>query len=73
MSNYNADNMAGFLGSEATNKDAERFGAYLTSQGWTLEIPAGSETYRAYAADADGEWREMDESEWQDALSVVFP
>lgn len=72
MSNYTTDNMGRFLGSEATNEDAERFGAYLTSQGWTLEIPDGENEYHA-SIEEDGEWREMDESEWQDALSVVFP
>ena len=72
MSNYNVDNMAGFLGSDCTQQDAERFGEYLVAQGWTLEMPVGSETYSAYTIDDDGEYREMDENEWQAALGEVF-
>lgn len=72
MSNYNADNMGRFLGSDSNNAEAEKLAAYLIENGWTLEIPDGENEYHA-SIEEDGEWREMDESEWQDALSVVFP
>ena len=63
---YTADNMSRLLGNEATNEDAERFSAYLISQGWEL------------LENSDGQmeaWRDgqaMTEQEWQDALSDCF-
>lgn len=71
MSNFNVDNMAGFLGSDCTDADAEAFGAYLENNGWTLEIPSGEEGYSAFRQEAGG-WREMNYDEWQDALQTVF-
>lgn len=85
MNNYNADNMTQLLGSESTNEDAERLGRCLEAQGWTLYMGADApvsewtesdslscDQYRAFRQE-NGEWREITESEWQDALSVVFP
>ena len=71
MSNYTADNMARFLGSDCGDTDAEQFARYLINHGWTLEIPAGENEYHAYTEDG-GEWREMDEQEWQEALAECF-
>ena len=72
MSNdYTTDNMGRFLGSDNNNDDAEQMGQHLTDNGWTLEIPEGENQYRAYIEE-DGEWREMSESEWQNALSECF-
>lgn len=82
--NYNVDNMAGFLGSDCTNDDAEKFGAHLEDKGWTLfmgtDAPISdwsesdglcADQYRAFKQ-VDGEWREMDDQEWQNALSECF-
>ena len=71
MSNFNVDNMAGFLGSDCADADADAFGTYLEDNGWILDIPCGEESYRAFRQ-GEGGWREMDENEWQDALQTVF-
>ena len=71
MSSYNADNMERFLGSQSNDADATVLGEYLESAGWTLEIPEGENQYRAYIEEG-GEWREMDDQEWQSALAVCF-
>ena len=62
---FTTDNMARFLGSEATDEDAYRMGSYLEEQGWELITIDGE--YHAYK---DG--REMTEIEWHDALKNVF-
>lgn len=87
MSSYNTDNMAGFLGSDCTDEDAEQFASYLENNGWTLflghEAPEtdhdnyevlglGANSYRAFRQVGDGEWQEMDENEWQEALAECF-
>ena len=71
MSNFNVDNMAGFLGSDCADADAEAFGAYLEDNGWILEIPSGEESYSAFKMEGE-ELREMTYDEWQDALQTVF-
>lgn len=71
MSNYTTDNMGRFLGSDSNNADAERLAAYLIGNGWTLEIPDGENEYHA-SIEENGEWREMDDQEWQNALSECF-
>lgn len=71
MSNYTTDNMGRFLGSDSNNADAERLAAYLIGNGWTLEIPDGENEYHA-SIEENGEWREMDDQEWQAALAACF-
>lgn len=84
MSNYNVDNMSSFLGSDCTDDDASLFGAHLEEKGWTLfmgtdaPIDTWSESdglagdqYRAFKQE-NGEWREMDDQEWQTALAECF-
>lgn len=66
---YNADNMHHFLGSEATEADAQRFAEYLLSHGWEL-IEDSDGQYVAYHEGEDGE--EMTEIEWQEALMECF-
>lgn len=82
--NYDADNMSSFLGSDSNDDDACLFGSHLEENGWTLfmgtdaPIDTWSESdslagdqYRAFKQE-DGEWREMSESEWQEALAECF-
>lgn len=64
---YNADNMAHFLGSEATNESAKIFAEYLLSHGWEL-VESSEGQYVAYHEDGE----EMSEAEWQDALMECF-
>ena len=71
MSNFNVDNMAGFLGSDCTDADAEAFGAYLEDNGWILDIPCGEESYHAIKMEGE-EPCEMTYDEWQEALAAVF-
>ena len=65
MATYTADNMLRFLGSEATDEDAQRMGEYLESQGWELSIEDGE-----YHAFKNGQ--PMTEQECHDALKDVF-
>ena len=71
MSNYNTDNMVRFLGSESNDTEASKLATHLINHGWTLEIPEGEKEYHAYVEEC-GEWREMSESEWQEALAECF-
>ena len=71
MSNYTTDNMSRFLGSDSNNAEAEKLATYLIGNGWTLEIPDGENEYHA-SIEENGEWREMSESEWQEALVECF-
>lgn len=71
MSSYTTDNMSRFLGSDSNNAEAEKLAAYLIGNGWTLEIPDGENEYHA-SIEENGEWREMDDQEWQAALAECF-
>ena len=71
MSNYTTDNMSRFLGSDSNNAEAEKLATYLIGNGWTLEIPDGENEYHA-SIEEDGEWREMNDQEWQNALAACF-
>ena len=62
---YNADNMAGFLGSDVNDREAEDFALFLESRGWELIFDEGERIYRAYRDDA-----EMTEEEWQAELNA---
>ena len=66
---YNADNMHKFLGSEATDAQAQQFAEYLLSHGWEL-VENSDGQYVAYHEGEDGE--AMTEQEWQDALQACF-
>lgn len=66
---YNADNMHSFLGSEASDEQAQIFADYLLSHGWEL-VEGSDGQYVAYHEGEDGE--EMTEIEWQEALLECF-
>lgn len=71
MSNYTAENMGRFLGNESNDSEAEKLAAHLTANGWSLQILEGENEYRAFVEE-DGEWREITEGEWQEALATCF-
>lgn len=62
---YNADNMAGFLGSDVNDREAEDFATFLESRGWELIFDESERIYRAYRDDV-----EMTEEEWQNELNA---
>lgn len=62
---YTAENMIDLLGAEATDDDAEKFAAFLLSEGWSLDEVDGQ-----IRASKDDEL--MTESEWSRALEECF-
>ena len=65
MATFTVDNMLRFLGSEATEEDAQLMGEYLENQGWELYLEDGE--YHAYKGE-----HAMTEQEWHAALRNVF-
>lgn len=62
---FTADNMSRFLGQDASDQDATRFGEYLESRGWELLEEEGQ--MFAYKGG-----RPMQEWEWHEALADCF-
>lgn len=63
---YDAHNMYGFLGDQASDDDAQKFASFLNSQGWELII--GSDGLFSAYRDSEA----MEEHEWQEALRACF-
>lgn len=64
---YTAETMTHFLGSEATDADAETFARYLIEHGWILEKRDDGE-YEAHSKAGEV----MTEEEWLEALKNCF-
>lgn len=64
---YNADNLAHFLGSDATDEQAQQFATYICKHGWEL-VETVNGLYTAY----NDNGQEMTEMEWQDTLQKCF-
>ena len=63
---HTAENMARFLGNQATDEEAQKFAAFLIGKGWTLENGEDGQL-EAYK---DGQ--KMTEQEWVKLSGLCF-